>query len=1203
MKLKKCNNVWQKSPAWKCIVACLLSCWLGIQTFPSYSQEKIPSVSLDIKNESLIQVIENLRKQTNYNFMFNADEVQGIAGISLQVVNVPLTEVLNKLLSGTPDLTYTIDGKTVVIKKQIVKDVKRCLVMGTVYDQQKQPIPGVTVKLSGMMIGTVTDVDGCFVMTLPSEEGMLEFSFVGYKTAKTTYSSANASNLVIYLEEDVITMDEVTVVSTGLQSVNRRDMVGSFSQVKAEDIKIPGKVNIVDMLQGQIPGMVVTRTSARAGSSAKIKIRGTSTLGNTDPLFVVDGIIQEDPIRMNAAQGQIDDIENMIGDQVSWLNPDDIETITVLKDASATAIYGSRASNGVIVITTKKPKRGDRISVRYTGSFSFTPRLHYDQFNLMNSRERVQFADEAFAAGALYQTEPIADMNTPEGIMRLFFQGKLSEEDYFNRRDYLATLNTDWLKLLTRQAVTHTHNVSIGGGAERVSYSASLGYSKQEGQEKGNDTERFTANTSLNMRLHEKLQVALGLNGTLGKTLGYANGVNPLQYATTTSRAIPAFEEDGTYAYYLRTNTYGYNGESKYLSYNILNEMENSRSTVKNGRIGVTLNLNWDLTPWLKYQLTGGYSYNSVNTNSYSSERSFYVADEYRGYDYGAVTSSEDPWYNAALLPHGGVLFATTALQQSYNIQNKLLISKNFDENNRLNVMLGTEVRSSYNHTEQTTYFGYVPERGYQFISPTKPEDFSPVATNNTFSGFGVLNTLFGGSGAAAIAERTENFFSLFATVSYSFMNRYVFNANVRNDASNRFGQNVNRRFDPTYSFGLSWRVSEEPWMAALHEVITDLNFKATYGIQGNANLNTSPDLILKLGGIKYPNNVYYSSISSIPNPNLSWERTHTWNFGMDFQLFNRFNIVLDYYTRRSNAVVTQPIDFENGVNEMNINGGILYNNGVELTVSFNPVNTEDFGINLSVNTSKNWNKGGETPFDPTYSNFLNGYSEGILKEGYPLSSIWSWEFAGLNPENGNPQFGKMDADPETVKSDPTAMLVYSGATEPDFTGGVNFGVRYKNLTLNTSFSLLLGGVKRLNSPYSKFSDGFKLPGMEVNVNRDLLNRWKKPGDELYTTIPSLQNMLYTQKIPLGNEIGVMGMYAMSSELIVKSSFLRCQNLGVSWRMPAEMAKKIGFSNFTASASVSNLFVVASKRFNGFDPELQDSVMPRNYSLSVSVGF
>lgn len=1164
----------------------------------SISINTTKTISIKLENATVLKALQEINRLGGNTVIFRKEEVEKESKkVSLDMKNAKIIDVVKKCLEGTSLNYVEKNGKIVITPKAKTNT----LVKGLVLDAKKQPLPGVTVLVKGTTIGVTTNADGEFSLSVPAvETSELMFSFMGMKSLTLKCSDRpKQGDWVITMKDDVIVMDEVNVVSTGYQTVNRRDMVGSFSQVKAEDIMVAGAVNITDMLQGQIPGMIVTRSSARAGSSANIKIRGTATLGNTDPIFVVDGIIQEDPIRLNASSGQIDDIKNIIGDQVSWLNPHDIETITVLKDASATAIYGSRASNGVIVITTKKPKSGDRISVRYSGSFSFTPRLRYDQFNLMNSQERVMFAEEVFSLGSLYSSEPIPDMNTPEGVMRLFFLGKISEEEYWTRRDYLETLNTDWLKLLTRRALTHSHNVSFGGGSERATYSASLGYNKQEGQEVGNDTERFTSRVALNMRLHDKVRMAISLDGTIGKTTGYANGVNPLDYATTTSRAIPAFDENGDYAYYLKTNFYKYNEESEYLSYNILNEMDNSRSTVKTGRVGVSLDFSWDLTSWLKYQLTGGYSYNSVNTDKYSTERTFYIANKYRGYDYGTVTST-NPWYAAAQLPYGGELFSSTATQHSYNIQNKLMISKNFDENNRLNIMLGAEIRSSMNHSTQTTFWGYVPDRGHIFIQPTLPEKIVPIATTYTVTGFSVLNDLY--NKRAAISKKTDNFFSLFATLAYSFMNRYVFNFNVRNDASNRFGQDVNRRFDPTYSFGLSWRMSEEPWMESFHNIVSDLNFKVTYGIQGNANLNKSPDVIFSRNQIKEPYASYGSIIISLPNPNLAWERTQTWNFGLDFQLFNRFNIVADYYTRRSNAVILQNIAYENGRKQMDINGGILYNNGIEVTVSFNPVSTKNFGINLSVNSSKNWNKGGETPFEPTYANFLSGTSTSILKKGYPVGAIWSWDFTGLNAENGTPEYANLDVDKEVAKSDPTTVLTYSGSTEPDFSGGLNFGLRYKSFSLNTSFSLLLGGVKRLVSPYKDFYDGIRIPEATMNINRDILKRWKKPGDEAYTDIPGLQTSNTLVQTPFSS-LPFMNIYAKSDALVVKNSFLRCRDLGISWRMPSDFTKKIGLSSFTASASVSNLFVIASKRFNGFDPELENSVMPKNYSLSISVGF
>lgn len=1164
----------------------------------AYGQERERTISVNFSNLTISAALQTINRLSGNVVVFRNDEVgKERKRVTFVMNDAPVVEVVRKCIEGTSLSCVERNGRIVIVPGRQQSLVR---IRGVVVDEQRHPIPGATVLVKGTTKGTATDSEGRFALNLLSGDDLtLLFSFVGMETREVKYAGQDSIRVV--LRAQVNEMDQVNVVSTGYQNVNRRDMVGSYTSLKADDIKIASYNNITDMLQGQVPGMMVTKASARAGASPSIKIRGTATLGNTDPLFVVDGIIQDDPIEFNAQVGTIDDMENIIGNQVSWLNPSDIETITILKDASATAVYGSRASNGVIVITTKRPKSGDRISINYNGSVSVTPRLRYNQFNLMNSRERVAFSEEAFASGAKYASVPIADNNTFEGVMRMFFDGTIEESEYLDRKAYLETLNTDWLDLLTRTAVSHNHNLSVGGASDKATYLFSVGYSKENGQEKGNNTERFTSRVSVNMRPHDKIRLAFNINGTVGKTNGFANGVNPLGYATSTSRAIPAFEEDGSYAYYQRVNGYQYNSENSSLSYNILNEMDNSGSTIKNGRVSFGVDFTWKLTDWLSYQLTGGYSYNSVNTERYSNERTFYIANAYRGYDYGTVEATS-PWYAAAQLPYGGELFSSSATQHSYNVQNKLLIQKNFNEDNRLNIMLGTEARSTINQNTQNTFWGYAPDRGYKFIRPTLPENIHPVGNSQTVSGFGILNALY--NGKASIAKQKNNFFSLFATLAYSLKDRYVFNFSVRNDASNRFGQDANRRVDPTYSFGLSWRVSEEDWMSSITNIISDLNLKVTYGIQGNVNLNQSPDLILRMNGIRDLYNTYYSNIQSIPNPNLSWERTYTWDFGLDLQLFRAVNLVLDYYTRRSNAVISQDIPYENGMETMSINGGRLYNKGFEATVSFNPVNTKNFGINLSVNASKNWNEGGATPFEATYSDYLTGVSTSILKEGYPINSFWSYSFAGLSAEDGAPMFNNMEVDNATAVADPTTVLVYSGSKEPDFTGGLNLGVRYKAFTLRTTFALLVGGHQRLPNPYRNFSLGVRIPEASVNLTKELHKRWQRPGDENRTTIPALLKENYTMNTPFADGANLIThLYQNSDALVVSSSFLRCRDLSLNWQMNSAWAKKLGLQSFLASFSMSNLFVIASDRFNGFDPEMEESVMPKSYSISLSVGF
>lgn len=387
---------------------------------------------------------------------------------------------------------------------------------------------------------------------------------------------------------------------------------------------------------------------------------------------------------------------------------------------------------------------------------------------------------------------------------------------------------------------------------------------------------------------------------------------------------------------------------------------------------------------------------------------------------------------------------------------------------------------------------------------------------------------------------------------------------------------------------------------------ITNLNFRGTYGIQGNALTRLSPDLILNQGTVADLYNRYQSTISQIPNPTLSWERTKSWNFGIDLELFNLFNMNLEYYTRRSNAIVELDLPYEYGISSMKRNGGIIHNRGIEYTLTFTPIQKRDYALSISLNASKNWNEGGHTDIEVKASDFLNGRSDIILKQGYPLSSFWSYSFAGLNGQTGEPRFNLLDI-PDDQRSrliDPTTYLVYSGQRDPYFTGGLSLSFRYKSLTLNSSFSLLLGNKKRLPSPYSQFSSSYYMPDPYTNINRDLLNRWKEPGDEAHTIIPSLPkgNMSLIQ-LPNGESTFKIPVWEQSDAMVVSGSFLRCRNIGLSWQMKREWCEKIYMKNLSLNFNMDNIFVIASKRFNGFDPEISNSVLPRNYSLGINIGF
>ena len=1088
-------------------------------------------------------------------------------------------------------------------------------ISGVVTDEFGDPLPAASVAVMNnkrIARGTSTNLYGEFTIeaNLNGGDNELVVSYIGTKTVKIKLTAAIIKKPIeVVLKTDETMLADVMIVEDGYNKLPRKDMVGAFTTVKADDIMMPAYQSIDQMLQGKVAGMSVVNTSARVGASPKITIRGTATiLGNSDPLWVVDGVIQEDPISIDMSSAITSDMRELIGNQISWLNPQDIDNITVLKDASATAIYGSKASNGVIVITTKKGTPG-RVSVNYNSNVSVRERPTYEIYDFMNSYERIQFSKEAYEAGVRYQNEPLPQIYTYEGLMAMFNKRMITEEEFSRNLQRLETINTDWFDLLTRNSISQSHNLSVSGGTDKYTYNASLGYQNNKGYEVGNDNNQITTRLSINSNINDKLSVNAQLNGSIREADGYGAGVNPYNYAMNTSRAIPAYEENGERAFYSKYYTYQYNallgGKNQY-AYNIFNEMENSHSFNRGTNFNASVNVSYKLLSWLSYQGTASLAVTNNKSESYAGEKTSQVEQLYRGYAYGTEKAGSDR-FNAALMPYGGVLNQANSQGVSYSTSHRLAFSKEFNENHRLNAMLGMEIRSSESTSEGNKVWGFVPERGPILVSPTLPENFKPIGSDVSI-GWGALAQLY--NGAWNRMSTTTNYMSFFTTVAYAFKNRYVVNVNVRSDASNRFGQDVNKQFDPTWSFGASWKVAQEPFMMENVEWLDQLNLRASYGIQGNVVNSLSPEMIVRYQGLLQSYNEYYLSISSLPNKQLKWERTKSLNLGVDLALFG-VTMNFEYYRRNSNAIIRQDIALEYGMATMPLNGGLISNSGLEVTLNFTPIRTNDVAWTVGLNAGKNWNKSSSDDRtakadELTHTDFLNGSSDRPLKKGYPLSAFWSYKFTGLDGTNGYPTFknATYNAVVGDGSVDPTTFLVYSGQNEPDFSGGFNTRLRWKNFNIGADFAVALGAKKRLPNPYSTFTYG-KMPDIFSNLSKELNNRWKEPGDEAHTNIPALYTSvrdLYNLNLPNGLYDNIYSMWAQSDARVASASFLRCTQINMSYSVPKKMCQKLGLARIQLSANINNLFVIASDDWKGYDPELGYSIQPRIYSLGLSLG-
>ncbi|WP_273496944.1 SusC/RagA family TonB-linked outer membrane protein [Butyricimonas sp. An62] len=578
------------------VFICILVLSLSSVTASTFSQVR---VSIDVKNATLKEVFKEITKLTGYEFVYSNNEIERIGKVSLNVSNKDLKDVLAECLKGT-QLWYMIEEQVVVISPKLLqaesKDVnKATIASGRVVGEDKKPIPGVTVLLKGTSTGVTTGVDGVFFIMVPDTTANVEFifSFVGMKTKTVAYKSRpKTGEWLITMEEDLLEMDEVVV--TGYTTLSRRETASAVSQIKADDVMLNSKSSIDQMLIGQIPGMTIVQTSGEPSATPKIRIRGISSITSSKaPVWVLDGVILEDPVNVDYSQINGDDAAYLIGNAIAGINPRDIETITVLKDASATAIYGVQAANGVIVLTTKQGKEG-KAQLNYNTSMTLNQRPSYGDFYLMNAAERIQLSQDIIAKSLEYGRVPVS--LGYEGLYMDYMNRKISYEDFALGTKRMAKRNTDWYDILFRNVLSHNHTLSINGGSKDTRYYASIGFDQNFGTAEGSVSKRYTTMMKLNSWLNDQVFVGVTLNGNVTENKGFHSSVNPNQYAYETSRTIPCYNEDGSLFYY-ETRQKGQLASSQApkeeMLYNIVHELGQTGSAGKVAGITGQVNLQW----------------------------------------------------------------------------------------------------------------------------------------------------------------------------------------------------------------------------------------------------------------------------------------------------------------------------------------------------------------------------------------------------------------------------------------------------------------------------------------------------------------------------------------------------------------------------------------------------------------------------------
>lgn len=1175
-----------------------MMCVLSLVAFPLMSSGAVQEKLLDVKmdNVSLEEVIWELEKKSDFTFMYWTEDVKNVNGLSLDLKQKSVKEILGHCLKDT-ELCFDINGETIIIHKENQEEEEQHIVRGIVKDSKGNVLPGATILVKGSTVGVVSDVDGCFTLKVNTPKVELVVSFVGMETKEIEWQGEK--ELVVILQEDIKEMEEVVI--TGYGNVMKGNYTGSTTTVKAKDIMMAGVNSIDQMLQGVVPGMLVYNTTGQVGSTPKIRVRGTSTLlGDQEPLWVVDGVIQQNPQPFYSEYNtqfsvSADDIRQLAGNAISWLNPNDIETITILKDASATAIYGSKAANGVIVITTKKASIG-KVVVNYAGDFSIGQRLRYGLYDLMNSEENMEFSREIYDERRKY---PVGNYALPigyRGLREKLLRKEITMEEMEREYQRMAKQNTDWFDILFRNSFNHSHSLGISGGSEKIQNRTSLGFSEEKGEAKGNDMKLFSATSNTTVSLWDRVVVNLLLKGSLREVNGFAYGVDPFGYAYNTSRVIPAYNDDGTLYFHEKMGDASTVVSGKYIyNYNILHEKENTHSENTTRSWGVSFDLRWKIFDGLEYQGLFAYNSSSADVKQYATERSFYIT-QIRGYEYGSYSNNSDE-ASCSRLPIGGLLENSLTNTTSITVRNSLVYDKLIKERHRLTLQLGVETNSVKTKGDASQRYGFLLERGESFANPP-----STYWQNGTYERD---NTIIS-QGNLTILNRIQNELSEYASFVYSYDDRYVLNLNGRVDASNRFGQDKNKRFEPTWSIGGKWRLGNELFLLD-QDWLNTFDIYASYGYQGNSVTTVSPNLI---GSYRYM--LLYSNfglaISSLPYPDLGWEKTKTYNLGIDASfLKGRVNFTFNYYKKVSDVLASHEVPYENGMANGVVGGSQMENSGYDLVVNMIPVRMKDISWQLSINASKTNNKLRENNRINTLRDYLYGSA---IVEGEPYSTFYSYEFDKLDGEYGQPLFKHMDVEEGTMLADPSEFLVKTGKFTPDFTGGLSTMFKYKNLSFYMLLAFQGGGNRRLPNLYPATATNTGLPNPEENVSRKLKNRWRQPGDEAWTNIPSLpgtgfeDQLLPTTAISQGYTENRYVMYNQSDIRVASTDFIRCRSISLSYDFTQEWLKKMAMERLQAKVTMNNPFMwVKDKKWDGLDPETGNWPTRRVISLSLQVMF
>ena len=1069
--------------------------------------------------------------------------------------------------------------------------------------------------------GTIVYEQGRFAFKLPVSVKKVVVSYLGYEAQ--TIDISGKSNFTIYLSATESKMDAVVV--TGYQRIEKRKLTSSIANVKMADIARDGVASVDEMLSGSIAGLTSTPTTGAPGGASKVKIRSTVTLnGNTDPLWVLDGM----PLEGNdipsdwSSKENVDNLYNM---SIAGLNPADIEDITVLKDAAATAIYGARAANGVIIITTKKGRRNQTTRVNVSASLFVTDRPNLDKLNLMNASQKVDLELALAANGRLNYLSGMG------GVARILDQAgeraalvgggfsALSPETQ-SAINALRKNGTDWGKEIYQVALNQQYSISISGGGNKASYYFSGGYYNEQGTTVGTGFERLNLTLKTDYDLLKNLRFGTSVFVGQNKNDSYVSDTdvftNPSRYTRTVNPYLNAYNPDGSYLY--DPDMTARQRDSDVLDYNYFEERNNTEYTLKTRSIKTIFDLDYQPVKGLRLYTQFGLQVDNSMTEKMAQENSYFT----RKYARNSVVDG------VRYMPEGGIIQNWNSDMSQYNWKAQIEYSGTFAKKHELDLMAGMEMRGTTNTTIHTKGFGYDHKTMVTEPMPIPSGDAGERLANSSY--FKQYQKSF----------YENRYLSYFFTGSYTYDNRYTIFGSMRYDGTNLFGVDPKYKFNPMWSISGAWSVNREKFLRDA-KWLDNLRLRASYGAQGNIDRSTSPYILgtwttRNVGG-SFEDAIF---VSSPPNQNLRWETTYTWNAALDFAaLENRIGFTFEIYGRNSkNLITTRTIPQETGFTSTSSNFGEMSSKGIEFTLNTVNVRTRDFRWETSINIAHNTDRVDKVHIDE------NSYTPS--KEGYSSSAVFAYKTAGLD-EYGIPMFWKdgqkvslreftdfrldktdygffvlYDPQVSTSQSAIRNNLSYIGSQNPNITGGFNNRFYYKNFDLSVSCNFVFGQLVKRTPFYSptQTSPGENntteigqvwspentsgiYPALTGNLKPDGTtwsgwDEWEANPDPYY---------LYNWILEQYNSISGASLFDNLDIWYKKINYFRVNSIRLGYAFPEKITRKLHMAGLRIHFEARNPFVIASNYDGYFDPETYGSIysqpMVRTYSVGLNITF